>query len=341
MNRLDALDWQRGFLALSVMFYHLCSAYITPLDSSFLLGRLGIYAVSMFFVLSGLSMALVYREYLTNISSSVKFFIRRVFRILPLLWLAIGLVIFVLGKEVSFEKIVLNATLLFSFIDRGEYINSGAWSIGNEMVYYALTPMIIIIYNRSVMYGNALLFLSILVGLWFSHYALDAKVSLSSQWLVYINPLNNLFFYVSGIAIVYNFRAVKFKSVNIALMLFMSFLFFLFYPAGGDQINIATGNSRVVFSIASILMVLAVYKTALEIPKAMNYIFTSVGLATYSIYLLHPIINGIVHIKIKEGSVSSGFEYVISVALLTILISMIVYHFLEKPFIKLGRLVTR
>ncbi|MNU05618.1 hypothetical protein D3C72_2504860 [compost metagenome] len=73
----------------------------------------------------------------------------------------------------------------------------------------------------------------------------------------------------------------------------------------------------------------------------MNYIFTSVGLATYSIYLLHPIINGIVHIKIKEGSVSSGFEYVISVALLTILISMIVYHFLEKPFIKLGRLVTR
>ncbi|HOY69302.1 MAG TPA: hypothetical protein PLZ85_00405 [Methylotenera sp.] len=57
MGRLDSLDWLRGLLAFSIMIYHLTSWEISPLESSHLLGRLGIYGVSMFFLLSGLSMA--------------------------------------------------------------------------------------------------------------------------------------------------------------------------------------------------------------------------------------------------------------------------------------------
>jgi peptidoglycan/LPS O-acetylase OafA/YrhL len=50
--RIEALDWLRGLMAVSIMLYHLTIWYIVALDSSSVLGRLGIYGVSVFFVLS-------------------------------------------------------------------------------------------------------------------------------------------------------------------------------------------------------------------------------------------------------------------------------------------------
>ncbi len=49
-DRLDSLDGLRGILAFAIMLYHLRGWQLGSLDSSSLLGRLGIYAVSMFFV---------------------------------------------------------------------------------------------------------------------------------------------------------------------------------------------------------------------------------------------------------------------------------------------------
>lgn len=341
MGRLDVLDWQRGLLAISVMFYHLSSWYITSLDSGSLLGRLGIYSVSMFFVLSGLSMALVYKSFLIDIKSSIKFFTRRIFRILPLLWLSIGLVIFVVGKSFSVEKIILNLTLSFGFIAPSEYINTGAWSIGNELVYYSLTPFIFMIFNRNVLLGNAFLIFTMLVGAWFSHYKLDPKLSLATQWNTYINPFNNFYFYVSGIAIVYNFSSFNFRQTHVLTIFFASALLLTFYPVDGNQINIATGGARVALSIASILMVLSAYKAVIELPKAINYILTSIGLATYSIYLLHPIVSEIISIKIINTHSLGNLEKVMVFSMATILLSIMVYHVIEKPCIKLGKLITQ
>lgn len=341
MGRLDVLDWQRGLLAISVMFYHLSSWYITPLDSGSLLGRLGMYSVSMFFVLSGLSMALVYKSFFIDIKSAMKFFTRRIFRILPLLWLSIGLVIFVAGKSFSVEKIILNLTLLFGFIAPGEYINTGAWSIGNELVYYSLTPLIILLFNRGVLFGNIFFVFTILIGAWFSHYKLDPALPLATQWNTYINPFNNFYFYVSGIAIVYNFSSFNFRSTH-TLTIFLASAFLLaLYPVDGNQINIATGGARIALSIASILMVLSAYKSVIELPRAINYVLTSIGLATYSIYLLHPIVSEIIAIKIINTYSFDSLEKVMIFSIATILFSIMVYHVIEKPCIKLGKLITK
>lgn len=341
MERLDVLDWQRGLLAISVMFYHLYSWYIAPLDSGSLLGRLGIYSVSMFFVLSGLSMALVYKSFFIDIKSAMKFFTRRVFRILPLLWLSIGLVVFVIGKSFSVEKIILNLTLLFGFISPGEYINTGAWSIGNELVYYSLTPFIIMLFNRDVFFGNIFLAFTILIGAWFSHYKLDPELPLSTQWNTYINPFNNFYFYVSGVAIAYNLSSFNFRSIHISTISLASVLLFMFYPADGNQIKIATGGARIALSIASILIVISAYKSVIELPRAINYILTSIGLATYSIYLLHPIVSEMIAIKTINTYSFDSLEKVIIFSIATILFSIMVYHIIEKPCIKLGKLITK
>ncbi len=85
-SRIETLDWLRGLMALSIMFYHLTYWIVSPLDSSNPLGRLGVYGVSIFFVLSGLSMAIVYNVYIKSIRASINFYVRRIFRIWPLLW---------------------------------------------------------------------------------------------------------------------------------------------------------------------------------------------------------------------------------------------------------------
>lgn len=76
-NRLESLDWLRGLMALSIMLYHFGGKH----DAATPLGRLGIYGVSIFFILSGLSMAIAYDRYIQGFRTSVTFFIRRLFRI--------------------------------------------------------------------------------------------------------------------------------------------------------------------------------------------------------------------------------------------------------------------
>ena len=167
-NRIESLDWLRGLMAIAIMFYHLTYWHIFPLDSSYFLGRLGIYGVSVFFVLSGLSMAIVYSNFIVDKQTAAVFFIRRIFRIWPLLWICVAIVTIpslLKGNEASIMQVLLNITTLFGFVSPSSYINTGAWSIGNEMVYYALTPILIMSYEKNIIKGNAILALSFFVTL--------------------------------------------------------------------------------------------------------------------------------------------------------------------------------
>ena len=194
-SRIETLDWLRGLMALSIMFYHLTYWIIFPLDSTNPLGRLGVYGVSIFFVLSGLSMAIVYNVYINSIRTSINFYVRRVFRIWPLLWavciLAILPQILKTGTY-SWKLLFLNITTLFGFIRPTAYIPTGAWSIGNEMVYYALTPLIFFLYNYKKWVGNVFFVICLSIGLFFAFNLLNPNVSLSDQWAIYVNPFNNL-----------------------------------------------------------------------------------------------------------------------------------------------------
>ena len=343
MARFESLDWLRGLLALSIMLYHLTLWELVPPDASSTLGRLGVYGVSMFFVLSGLSIAIAYHRFLQGSGSVWRFMVRRVFRIWPLFWIAVLSVTamnIAITEPISIKVIALNLTTLFGFISPSSYMTTGAWSIGNEMVYYALTPLLLLVYRRSRTLGNALVASSAGVGLLFSQWLLDPTVPLSRQWATYINPFNNLFLYAAGIAIYFNAGQAR-GLLTSALLLIAGVAVFTVYPVIGDTVHIVTGWNRWIFSAASIGIVLAVYGTSLRLPAWIGTPLVHLGLATYGVYLLHPVIFKALHLLAPDLARSwAGWGMLATVSVLTIAVALVIYHRIEHPMVLLGKRLT-
>lgn len=345
-NRLESLDWLRGLMALSIMLYHFGGRD----DAATPLGRLGIYGVSIFFILSGLSMAIAYDQYILDLRTSVTFFIRRLFRIWPLLWLAVALVAiptYIFGKGVYGQEpyspttVLLNITTLFGFVAPTEYINMGAWSIGNEMVYYALTPVFIGAYHLRKSYGNALTLVTMGVGLLFAFSLLNSANKLEVQWSTYVNPFNNLFLYCAGLAIYYNFRGVTVPvKWNLSILLCFALAFFI-YPASGDQIHLVTGVNRVAMSVIAIGIVVVFYVCPPVLPKVIGDKFEQLGIATYGVYLLHPIVMEFTRSAFQTIGLKIKYIPTLAAIGLTIAFALLTYKFLEAPLTNLGKRLTR
>jgi exopolysaccharide production protein ExoZ len=341
-KRIDSLDWLRGIMALSIMLYHYLSWTIGEPPIGTILGKLGLYAVSIFFVLSGLSLAIVYHDYIKGIKASLYFFIRRIFRIWPVLWLTAAIATMLAAYRhipIDYYMIFLNLTTLFGFIDFGNYVSAGVWSIGNEMVYYSITPAIIIAFNKGLRYGNALLIASILAGIFFSFNAIDSKSTIASQWNTYINPFNNLFLFTSGIALYYNFKSLFIRKRTVLFGAGAVALLFALIKVSGDPILAVTGVNRVALSSLSILIVLFFWKMDIGLPEVINKPWSRICLASYSIYLFHPLVLQIIKIIAAGNLARARFIIPISVAI-TIILSLAIYKFVEKPFIRLGKKIT-
>jgi exopolysaccharide production protein ExoZ len=338
-QRLESLDWLRGLMAMSIMLYHFGGHN----DAATPLGRLGIYGVSIFFILSGLSMAIAYDHYIKDVRSSAGFFVRRLFRIWPLLWLAIALVAvpsYFSGSPYSATKIALNLSTLFGFIAPDQYINMGAWSIGNEMVYYAFTPVFILVYRWRIWSGNLLTAATALVGLAFAFYLLDPAAALEKQWSMYVNPFNNLFLYCAGLAIYYNLKNLNIQQTWHLPVLVSTIAVFFLYPVAGDQINIVTGSNRIAMSLIALAVVVAFYKCPPPLPEFFGHKFEQLGIATYGIYLLHPVVMTFVRSALHALGLHNKYLPPLVAIGVTIALALMTFKYIEAPLTRLGKRLT-
>lgn len=331
-------------MALSILFYH-SGSFVDlgwNVDASTVLGKLGIYGVSVFFILSGLTLAHVYHASLLSIEGTARFFLRRAFRIWPLLSFVVLLKAaegWISGTPYSLPLLAANATGLFGFIAPTAYINVGAWSIGNEMVFYALTPGLIAAYNRSTFIGNAVVLATAAIGATFAFALLEPARPLADQWATYVNPFNNLWLFAAGIAIFYNLREVDMRPALRWAFLLAPCCLFVLFPAKGDQISIVTGVPRVVLSLASIGVVIGFYQCTIKAPKLASESLKKLGHISYGVYLIHPfLIDGAVFVLGENPAAPPLFVALVCIG--TIAVSALVYAKLEKPMNNLGRSIT-
>lgn len=344
-TRIASLDYLRGLLAVSVMVYHYASWSGVELGAATVLGRLGVYAVSTFYILSGLSLGLVYRGRINGRGDVFAFVIKRVFRIFPLYWLTLCLAIALAlvhsltsGQAYAPDgwRLFLNFSLLFGFVEPTAYLTTGAWSIGNEMVFYALFPLILWVAEKSRWAFTVLLSLTIGIGFLFAYVWLDSSIPLADQWSVYINPFNQLLLFVAGIALAYMQPAQTTKGRFIgALMLLTACAVFAALPATGDQIVLVTGAMRLVFFALCVMAVGGIYLSRLSL-RGGGMILSFLGEGCYSIYLLHPVVAGVVVGVGRKLGIAAPVGYDLAVPA-TLLVAWMTYRWLERPMMLVGR----
>jgi exopolysaccharide production protein ExoZ len=339
-------------MALSILLFHYQKWTTDHWNPNTILGKFGVYGVSIFFVLSGLTLTLVYGNgrllpTKTSIFSYVK---KRILRIFPLLLLATLATLLLDGRETwQRETILLNFTGLFGFFQPDGDIALGAWSIGNELVFYCFFPMLLWLGKGKLQWVLGLIWaFSVGIGVYFAFGRLNTLASVHEQWRDYVSPFNNAFFFVSGVLLAiiseplqnwrkraekkrHFFKKCLFSHLNTyQFALFLTVLIFIFYPINGETGALIAGFNRLLLSALSILICAAVWKVKFNLPALPHQILCWLGEISYTIYLIHPLVY-----RVFKGLNTRLFSFdLFWVAFFavpaTLMVSHFIYHYYEK-----------
>jgi peptidoglycan/LPS O-acetylase OafA/YrhL len=214
-ERLEAIDALRGIAFLGVLLVHAGQA--APDFPGKELTRAGSFGVALFFIASAFTLLTSHRHRLGQEPAPTRsFFIRRVFRIVPLFWAGILLYYVIYGTwdrgwaEGPLGWFHYGTTALLLHGWHPDTINSvvpGGWSIAAEFGFYLLAPaLFVVISNRPravVAYAVALLMTlaaSILIrnGDWLERLYPDVaswrQISFTYLWLPFHLPTFTLGF---------------------------------------------------------------------------------------------------------------------------------------------------
>lgn len=345
-KRIVTLDYLRGFLAISIVIYHYAgwtgAHYVYPFNV--LIDRLGIYAVSIFFILSGVALALGYVGKKVDGAFIKDFWFKRISKLAPLFIIATTFTVIYnvyASRPPSIWELFTNYSLLFGFIDRDSYIAVGGWYIGLQLVFYIVFPLMLWLINKSVRKYVVFFMGTIVSTLYFSYVLLDETIVLSEQWNTYIHPLNHLFFFAGGFLIGYLYKANKGKINQnvIRLLLLASVLGFIFVPTiGTDQIYYVVGTYRIIFSLTIfILFYSLMFINVTSIPRALDPL-KFLGSISFSLYLFHPLTYRVSSTVFYYLNVESSHLNVFLSTIIAIIVSLFVHYWID---LKISNVITQ
>lgn len=325
------------------MLYHYVEWAFGTQPSETILGRIGVYGVGIFYVLSGLTLRHVYASQMAARKHDVcAFFIRRAFRIFPMLWLVTLLMILLQQQMVNPTDLWLNFTGLFALFKWEDHHAPVAWSIGNELVFYLVFPALMLLSSR---WRSGLLLAAVLtfcLYIYFAFSVLTIDHTLQTQWRTYSNPLNQVFLFLGGFLIGEWGNKITLTPLLRWSLLLTGLAMLVFYPASGDLITLVVGLNRILFTLACFMICLALYRIEIQIPYWIEWPLHQLGLASYAVYLFHPIVFLALSMLMQE---QPGGEMLLPVrvwlpaaAALTLLASLLSYRYFEQTFIRIGRL---
>ena len=143
-----------------------------PLTASWMhqVAELGNMGVQLFFLVSAVTMCHMWRQRHNETARTTKFYIRRFFRIAPLFWCAIIFYTFLWHltpdrrglSGIGLQDIVLTALFLHPFaVSAINSVVPGGWSIGIEMGFYGVFPLLARLRGIRVLLAAFVLYLTL------------------------------------------------------------------------------------------------------------------------------------------------------------------------------------
>ena len=326
-NRLATIDGLRGYLALGVFTHHFVVTYywyktgVWYSPSENFLNNIGQASVVMFFMITGY---LFSKKIKSNNFEIRKFFVKRFFRLMPLLFTVVTImvwIVFIKQKFVLYDEPIeifkqIIAWLLFmqpniNHLMHTDYITAGVtWTLKYEAIFYLALPLLYFIRKNKALF---ILIVSIL-------------------FLIIVRTLFLLFFIGYIISEIenryknkFNFNANIISIINILIIIFVLFYFKSSYHL----------LSFILLGISFALIVLG--NTLFGILS--NKFSIILGEISYSIYLTHGLILYILFNLILKDEPT--LYYLPIVMTIVIFVSLITFKYIEKPFNDFGHAITR
>lgn len=320
-----ALDGLRGIAVLMVLCVHSTDPLWAPLN-----GALG---VSLFFVLSGyLITTLLLREKTETGSISLrKFYIRRIFRILPLYYVALAVFsILVLLFELGSRPNEYPSRLVYFLTFTNELAGGGtfghSWTLGVEEKFYLVWPLLI--FSMPLFRNHRL--------------AVASSALLLTGLAAFIPPTEYLGLYTalivgSLVAILMHdrrtFRATAYLAAPLASLIAL---------AAAITALIASSDSKVqvLFPLAAALVFPAIVLESTWLSSILKWpLLRRLGAISYAVYLFHPLCIEIVDRIWVPGQENLFVQILRLTAILALsaCVAETMHRLVEKPMIRLGR----
>jgi exopolysaccharide production protein ExoZ len=338
MKRLAYVDALRGYAILMVIAVH-SSQYFTNLSPTVAaLANQGARGVQLFFVASAMTLTMSWTARHDGVTS---FYIRRFFRIAPMFYLSIPLFLYLTGfgpnmyapDGIGLRHVVMAATFTHGFMpDTITSVVPGSWSIADEMIFYALFPLLMAVRVRLVT-GAILVAAATIVCMLIEALAVVITSYFASPtWLVvwkifyFLWFFNQLPCFLFGILVA---RCIKERQKIPAPILVVGSIALALIAVplkAGVLLPTLYGFIFAVFALG-----LSQWQPTLLV----NPIIGWIGKVSYSAYLIHLVLIAM-GLPFPRQTYAIAF---ISLSALTIAISSLTYLFIEKPFIRIGHAI--
>jgi peptidoglycan/LPS O-acetylase OafA/YrhL len=337
-----ALEGLRGIAALLVVFHHS--------RSHWLWGWLeGWNGVTLFFVLSGfLITTLALRE--EDALGALRwraFFVRRVFRIIPvylaslaLYFVAVGVVGIAAGHRGAFFHALpwyLSPFPEVPFFSRTHIVFSLAWSLGIEEKFYLLWPLVAFVLLRRRARGRLGLALALA-------FVLQIPIALGSNGRA-LAPysailvgciLAFLMHKRSSFARLSRFGSKPFFVGAVALLVGVQGLTHVFHPTA-PGFRVAAAWYYLPYSFAAALVICALALRADWSGWLESAPMRLAGRVSYPLYLTHPLGLAAAGIFIARGGLVSELLYLTVGLLFSLALAFGIHRAVEKPLIRTGK----
>lgn len=353
------IDALRGFAILAVIATH--TSQITPDVNGTAIKFLtqGARGVELFFLTSALTLMMSWHE---RHDGTLNFYIRRLFRIVPMFWL--GIIFYSTLNYFASHSLDWSAIFMTSIFANGwnpvdfNKVVPGGWSIAVEMNFYLIFPLLAY-YFRNLVTSFMGLIGALLIAYFSFKYAYEYRQVLwpsmphgqkddLTWFLVNLWLPNELPIFMTGICLYFAIqsRALQLAGWVYELLLIGAVVAMVFLAGRNDPFNVLHGYLSVYSAYGFVFAVfaLALAKGAGKI--LVNRVTTFFGKISFSAYLWHFAVLGLFGGFLSEmilslmGFPQKGTSFFLCIFPLIVMItaglSYVTYVGIEKPMIRLG-----
>jgi peptidoglycan/LPS O-acetylase OafA/YrhL len=350
-SRIAALDGLRGVLAMIVVVAH----YFGEVPHGFAAFTLAWVAVRVFFVLSGFLMARIILENLASPGFFKTFYIRRACRTLPV-YLVLLVIVFGalhLFRDVAWmqaDRILplwsfLTFTQGFVMVARNDFGSdwlTPSWTLTVEEQFYLIAPLICLAVPRRHLLKALWACVALSIG--FRVLAFEGGVISSKAGMVLLpGAMHAMFLGMIG-ALLLEEKRIDWSRwdglLRVAPLVCLSGVI-LAKLAGGEGSPWFEQFGVPLVSVAAMLYLMAIVRNAPEAERLRSHALRVLGRLSYSIYLLHMPVLGLMHGLILGGRPDIGTWPQIAVTFAAVPVALalawVVNRTIEQPMIAYGR----